>query len=166
MDNLLQEKSFEDFVSLMFEFIHCCYDSDYKEDPSVLIMLKTCIHFYSLLSIDTIYSQNNQIDNQVAKSSNEVKTPLLSRISSFDSIVENEVTPEVSRTFSHMRRSREMDFDALITDLLRKYQENISDMITEDISDEEEFGFIKELFIICKKLPCALDFSTKDTLLR
>ena len=163
-ENLLNMKVFEDFMILLFEVANYGTDNNLKNETIIFTIVKTCIHFYALICIAAYQAQNPAY--QARKISTEVEFPILSRFSSFESTHDIDRLPEFTMTFSQLKRSREFNFDVLFMDLCRKYQERISDFISDNCCEDDKFENVRELFIICKKLPCAVEFSLKKTLLK
>jgi len=163
-ENLINMKPLEDLVILIFEIANITHDWEKDINESLrTFFVSICTHFYSLISIGTYQSQTHH-HSQLHKISENIEFPTLSRFSSFDSVNDSDRLPEFTQTFSQLRKSGEYNFDILFTDLCRKNSEIIKTII-KDAFDSDVLGEIIEYFIICRKLPCALEFSSKKVLL-
>ena len=157
-ERVISQKHIEDFIINLFELASYIANTQASiQKPQVKSLtfqiVKICLHYYGLISIREAY---HKTVNMARVSEDALLS--LSKIISTDSIDDQNNFPELLDSFSTLRTSREFDFGILFSSMAKNYQEHVSKLACE-VNDSKVI--IKEMYIICSKLPWALDFAVK-----
>ena len=162
---ILKEKIAEDLIIHLCELATHFSNQNFPKIPQKVPILKcifqVCIQFYSLLCI-----HDNELKEKERKIPENLivhSFPSLMRVISNDRPDTMKDIPELKETFSFLRTSRQIDFDILLTDLFKKYQDLIYDIIFADKIQKE---LTRETLITIKRLPWVLGLNLKQRILR
>ena len=164
---ILTNETVQDFILHLFELLNYVSESrTYNKSNDVKSIVTNvfliCLNYYCLLCIEEIsksYEDNNTAENFEAP-------PKLSLIASSTNSSAEETSsnlPEMSFTFSQLRKTREFNFDHLFSDLCHKYHLLFKTIMYVKPGESE---IRNEVLIIDKKLPWILDFDTKKNVFR
>jgi len=153
---VLTEPATEDFIIHIFELLNYLASptlAPFKQVALILpTLMRSCIQFYALLCC-----KNKISEKQIQEPSEEIipELPKFAQIVSCENVKERDALPGLEQSYSNLRRSREFDFDILITDMCKKHQNNIEKAFFVQNKKSDAINFLSQ------RVPWILDFTLK-----